>query len=73
MEALLGVIVLVLLAVVLANTSDKNDRLEVENEAYRVVLASMQRDNREVDTGNGAKIVLALLGLLVVLVAVAVA
>lgn len=67
MEALLVVILVVVLALVLANTAGKNDRLEAENEAFKIVIASMQRDERESENGDGIGAGLMLLGLLVVL------
>ena len=73
MEALLVVIVVILLAFVLANAAGKNNRLEVENEAYKIVIASMQRDENERENGDSIGVVLVVLGLLLVLALLVVA
>lgn len=61
MEALLVVVMVIFLVAVLANISNKSDRLEAENEAFRIVFTSMQRDAGGNDHSDGFARALALL------------
>lgn len=72
MEILVLVIFLTFIVAVLGNlTNPRNDQLELENQAYRIVLASIQRNNGNEDKDNVAGLLLFLLFVMLVVLLIA--